>query len=292
MPPYNMFGLEEQDYDKADVVVLPIPYDSTTTYKAGARDGPHAMIEASRSMEFYNEEFGMDISKRIHIFTMDELEPSLDSPGETVNRIEREVEIILDNKKLPVLIGGEHTIAVGSIRAVSKKLKKNFSVLHFDAHSDYRDEYGGSKYCHACIMARAREACDTCYSVGIRSIDEVSASKYEKDILYRKEMRKMSIEEIVAQILKRTKENLYITIDLDVIDPSEMPSTGTPEPDGLSFHELTSILKGVLAKRKLVGIDFNELSPIGGVSYPNYLAAKLVYMTLGYAFHERLAQKK
>ncbi len=284
MPPYNLFGIFDQDYDSAKVAVLPVQYDSTTTYKSGARDGPHAIIEASRSIEFFSEQIGKDVTK-IGIFTLDELEPSLDSPEETVNRIEKEVSILLDDNKLPVLLGGEHSIAMGSIRAVSKKHGKgNFSVIHFDAHSDSRDSYMGSKYCHACVMARAREVCSSCISVGVRSTDEEGFAKYNKETIYRKDMHGSSPEKIAEEIVKRTKGKVYITVDLDVIDPSSMPSTGTPEPDGLSFYELTTILRGILTKKELVGMDFNELSPIGGMVAPNYLVAKLIYLSLGYSF--------
>ncbi len=283
MPKYNLFGVENPEYSDAKVVVLPVPYDSTTTYKSGARDGPHEIISASRNMETYSEEFGCDITERIKIFTTDELAPNLNSPEETVRSIEEEVSKILKGGKMPVVLGGEHTVAVGAIYAVSKHVK-DFSVIHFDAHSDYRDEYMGSKYCHACIMARARERCDSCFSVGVRSIDETSAAKYGKDILYRKDMHNMTLKEVSEEIIRRTRKNVYITIDTDVIDPSQLPSTGTPEPDGLSFFELTQILKSVISEKHLVGIDFNELAPIGGLTAPNYLVAKLVYMALGYAF--------
>ncbi len=281
MSPYNLFGIEEQNYDTAKVAVLPVPHDSTSTYKVGSREGPHAIIEASRQVEFYNEELSRDISK-IGIFTLDELAPNFDSPKKMVDSIAREVSLILEDSKLPLLIGGEHTIAVGAVQAVSKKYK-DFSVLHFDAHSDSRDEYFGTKYCHACIMARIREMCKSCYSVGVRSTTEETAKKYASSTLYMKDMRSMTAKQIVEKILKNTKKNIYITIDLDVLDPSEMPSTGTPEPGGMHYNELKEVLKGVLEERDLIGIDFNELCPIPGLTAPNFLAAKLIYATLGYA---------
>ncbi len=284
MPPYNLFGVFDPDYESAKVVVLPIPYDSTTTYKSGARDGPHAIIDASRNLEFFNEEIGDDVTK-IGIFTLEELEPSFKSPDETINRIEKEVSLILEAGKMPLLLGGEHSIAMGSIRAEGKKYGKDgFSVIHFDAHSDSRDEYMGSKYCHACVMARARESCSSCISVGVRSTDEEGFKKYRNETIYRKDMHGRKAEDIADEIIKKTKNKVYITIDLDVLDPSILPSTGTPEPDGLSFHELASILKNILTKKELIGADFNELSPIGGIVAPNFLVAKLILLTLGYAF--------
>jgi agmatinase len=278
-----MFGLEEQDYDTAKVVILPVPYDSTSTYKVGSREGPRAMIEASRNMELYSEELDEIISDNVGIYTLEELAPDFNSPEGMINRIAKEVSLILDDKKVPFLIGGEHTIAVGAVKALAKK-SKDFSVLHIDAHADSRDEFFSTKYCHACVMARIREMCPSCYSIGVRSIDKDSAEKYEKSILYMKEMRKMKIEKIVEMILKNTKKNLYITLDLDVLDTGEMPSTGTPEPGGMHYDDLMEILKGVLEKRTLIGADFNELNPIPGMVAPNCLAAKLVYNTIGYAF--------
>lgn len=280
--PYTLFGLEEQSYETAKVVVLPVPYDSTSTYKVGSREGPRAIIEASRNIEHYSEELDEVISDKVGIFTLEELAPDFNSPEGTVNRIAKEVGLILDDSKIPLLLGGEHTIAVGAVKAVAKKYK-DFSVLHFDAHADSRDELFSTKYCHACVMARIREMCKSCYSVGVRSIDKDSAGRYEKSILYMKDMKQMDTKEIVSTILKNTKENLYVTIDLDVLDSSEMPSTGTPEPGGMRYDQLKEILKGVLAKRKLIGMDFNELNPIPGIAAPNFLAAKLIYNTIGYA---------
>ncbi|MDE1810991.1 MAG: agmatinase [Candidatus Micrarchaeota archaeon] len=282
LPPYNLFGIEEQDYKRAKVVAIPVPYDSTSTYKAGSREGPRAIIEASRNMELYSDELEKDVSKRVGIFTTDEMAPDFSSPDNMVKRIEREVDVVVDDGKVPMLLGGEHTISVGAMRSVRKK--HDFSVLHFDAHSDSRDEYGGTKYDHACVMARAKEICGKYYSVGIRSIDEQGAKDGKGSILYMKEMHKMTNAQIVKSILKNTKNNIYLSIDYDVLDPSEMPSTGTPEPDGMRFRQLIDILKPVLKERKVVGLDFVELNPIPGMVAPNYLAAKLIYITLGYAF--------
>ena len=280
LPPCNLFGLEEQDYRKAKVVAVPVPYDSTTTYKAGTREGPHALIEASRNIELYSEETGSNISK-IGIYTTEEIVPDVSSPENMIKRIEGEITPILNDRKIPLLLGGEHTISLGSLRPIAKS-KKRMTFLHFDAHSDSRDSLLGSKYCHACVLARARELCGT-FSVGVRSIDEQSA-KNDCDILYMKDASEMGNEEIVKSILKNTEKDIYLSIDLDVLDPSEMPSVGTPEPDGFSFHQLKNIIKGVVPKRNVMGIDVVELNPIPGLTAPNYLAAKLVYLTIGYSF--------
>jgi agmatinase len=277
--PYNLFGLEDQDYNKSKVVAVPIPYDSTTTYRSGTRDGPRAIIEASRTVELYNEETGTDISK-IGIFTTDEILPDFSSPENMVKRIEKEIIPILDDGKMPLLLGGEHTVSLGGLTPIAKN-NKDITYLQFDAHSDSRDTFMGSKYCHACVVSRAREMCDT-YSVGLRSVTEEDSKN--KNVLFMKDIHKLNTKEVVETILKNTKNDIYLSVDLDVIDPSEMPSTGTPEPDGLSFYQLKEIIKGIVSERKVLGMDFVELNPIPGFIAPNYLAAKLIYLTLGYTF--------
>lgn len=280
--PYTLFGIEDMDYNSSKIIVLPIPYDNTTSYKTGAREGPRAIIDASRYLESYNEELDTDISK-IGIFTMEEMMPNVSSPKAMAEEIQKEVSIILNDSKIPLLLGGDHSISIGALGAIAES-QKEFSVLHFDAHSDSRDSFMGSKYSHASVMARAKEVCSSCYSVGVRSIDKQGMKKDSGDILFRKDMHEKSIAEIVNVISNKIKKNVYLTVDFDVLDPSEMPSVGTPEPDGLRFYEIMSIIKGVFEHKNIIGLDFTELAPIPGMVAPNYLAAKLIYLTLGYAF--------
>lgn len=283
LPPYTMFGLTPL-YEESKIVILPVPYDSTTSYKAGARDGPHEIISASRAVEPYNEELDIDIND-IAVYTTDELAPDVNSPKAMLNRVEREVDIILQDKKIPLVLGGDHSISIGAVASFAK-IEKNFTYLHFDAHSDSRDEYSGSKYSHACVVARVGELANSHYSVGVRSIEK-EGMKFFKSILFRKDMHDMNLQEISDMILKNTNSKIYLSIDFDVLDPSQMPSTGTPEPDGLNFYELKEILKRVLPKREVIGMDFVELSPIPGLIYPNFLAAKLIYFAVGYAFNKK-----
>ena len=227
-PPYNLFGLEVQDYDKARVAVIPVPYDSTTIYRTGTREGPRAIIEASRMIEYYGEETGTDIS-RIGVYTTEEMAPDLSSPEKMVKRVEKEARLIVEDGKMPLLIGGEHTISIGGARACAPPDGNEFTFLHFDAHADSRESFFGAKYCHACVVARINEAYKS-YSVGIRSIDEESARKNGKRILYMKDMRAMKAEEIASSIIENTSKSVYLSVDLDVLDPSEMPSVGTRSP--------------------------------------------------------------
>jgi agmatinase len=275
LPPYNLFGLERQDYSVSRIAAFPIPYDSTVTYRSGAREGPAAIISASRNLELYNHELGITLPETF-VFTMDAMAPDLNSPEGMINRIEKEVGIAVDDGKVPFLMGGEHTISLGAIRALASR-SDDFSILHIDAHSDSRDEIFGTKNSHASIMARARESVKSCYSVGIRSIDSDSASLYGKDMLFMEEIHKAGVQKSTENILSRLNKRVYVTVDLDALDPSEMPSVGTPEPDGLHYAELRYMLNSVFSKREIIGFDITELCPIPGLVAPDFLAAKLAY---------------
>ena len=280
LPKHNLFGLDEQDYDSAKVVVLPVPYDSTTTYKTGAREGPDAIMEASRNMELYSYEVEADISK-VGICTMQSMAPDVSSPEKMVEKISGEVKIVLEDGKIPLLIGGEHTITIGALRAF-KDQGRDLTFIHFDAHADSREELLGSRFMHATVATRARELYPNIIQVGVRSIDADSAVKAERQsILFMEDIRRMGLKEVTQLIADRAHGNVYVSIDLDVLDPAEMPSVGTPEPDGLRFFELMKIIQGLGERKKLVGLDVVELCPIPSLHAPNYLAAKLIYLTLG-----------
>jgi len=281
MPPFNLFGIGNASYESAKVVVLPVPYDSTTSYKSGAREGPRAIINASRFIEPFSYELGFDISK-LGIYTMPELMPNYDSPEHMVEAIRKEVAIILEDKKVPVLLGGEHTIALGSLAAL-KDSKTDLSIVQFDAHADMYNELNTTKYSHGSVMARASELYGDFYQIGIRSIDSAYYNRMDKSrVFFIEDLHKKGVEEVAKEINKKTKKNIYITFDFDVLDPSEMPSTGTPEPNGLHFAEIIAMFSKLAKGKNLVGADFTELMPIPGFDAPNYLAAKLIYLFLGY----------
>lgn len=287
LPKYNLFGIETQDYDKSRIVVLPIPYDSTVTYKTGTREGPRAIIEASRNIELYSYELGRDISKE-GIFTTDEMAPDLSSPENMIKNISKEVEIILGKGKTPVLLGGEHSITLGAISAFHN-LHKEISIVQFDAHSDSRKEIFGSKYTHASVMARASEMYENIVQVGIRSIDSQSMSRIDRSrLMFMEDIEQSGTNGVIDAIDQLTGKDVYVTIDLDVLDPSEMPSVGTPEPGGIRFKELVSILRGVYTRKNIVGMDIVELSPIPYLTAPNYLAAKLAYLAIGFMLKEEI----
>jgi agmatinase len=243
-------------------------------------------MDASRNMELYSYEVGADISK-VGICTMQSMAPDVSSPDKMVDKIREEIGIVLDDGKVPLMLGGEHTITVGALRAFRER-NKDLTFIHFDAHADSRDELLGSKLMHGTVVARVRELYADIIQVGVRSIDADSAVRAERQkILFMDDIRRMGIKEVIQNIADRAHGNVYISIDLDVLDPGEMPSVGTPEPDGLRFFELVEILKGIGERKKLVGLDVVELCPIPSLHAPDYLAAKLVYLALGCFLLER-----
>jgi len=275
--PFNFLGLFGQSYQKSKVVVFPVPYSSTASWKAGTNFGPQAIIEASRHLELYDIEAKKDFSKK-GVFTLDPLGVSKNSPKETVLQIKKVTDNLLRNKKFPFMLGGEHSITLGAVMSFKEKFS-DFSVLQLDAHADLREEYEGTKYSHACVMKRIRDLKIPVTQVGIRSVsgEELKPlAKAEDSIFY---APNLPVDEIVNSL----KKNVYLTFDLDVLDPSIMPSTGTPEPGGLGWYEVLELIKEVSKKRRIVGADMVELDPIPGVSAPDFLAAKLAYKIIGYA---------
>lgn len=270
LEPFNFLGLDKQDYETAKVVIFPVPYNATTYWKSGTKEGPQAIIDASRHVELYDIETKKDVSKQ-GIFTLESLEPSKSSPEETIARIKSVMDKLLQDGKFPVMLGGEHSITLGAIQAFKEKFA-DLSVLQIDAHTDLRDEFEGTKYHHACVMKRVKDLGLSITQVGIRSMSE--GEKVE-NIFF---APNIPLEEIISSL----KENVYLTFDLDALDPSIMPSTGTPEPGGLDWYEALNLIKEVAKSRKIIGADVVELDPIPGMIAPDFLAAKLVYKIINY----------
>jgi agmatinase len=273
---------ELADYDNSKVVVLPVPYDGTATLKAGSRDGPMAIIEASRWLELYDEETGKNYSG-IGICTLDELEV-VDDAGKMVSRVREAVKTLLDDGKKIIMLGGEHSISSGSVQAHKEKYA-DLTVLHIDAHADLRDELAENKHNHGCAARRISEICPI-VSVGIRSIGEEEAEFAKKSknvkIFYAKDIQ--SGTEWMDEIVDTLGNNVYLTFDVDGLDPSIMPATGTPVPGGLLWYPVLELLRKVGSKKNVVGFDIVELMPLPGIQAPDILAAKLVYKLIGYFF--------
>ena len=269
-------------YGTAAIAILPVPYDGTSTWMKGANRGPQALLDASANMELYDIETDFEVFKQ-GIVTMDAV-PCPDDPEDMVNVVYKYARPILEDGKFVVGIGGEHTISIGLVRTAVEKFR-NLSVLQFDAHSDTRNEYEGSRYNHACVMSRIGELCPY-VQVGIRSLDASERDRLNRDhMFFAHEMLQAS--DVIQSILNALTQNVYITIDLDVFDPSIMPSTGTPEPGGLDWYTLLRLIEWVVKEKDVVGIDVTELLPNPANRAPDFVAAKLVYRVLSMVFAKR-----
>jgi len=277
-------GLEEKfsSWKNSMIVILPIAYDLTTSYKPGTIDGPKAIIDASRYMEAYDEETEKEVSMS-GIHTAGEIRSLKLRPESMIKKVEKKTSLILDAGKFPVIIGGEHSITLGPVLSCKKKFG-NFSVLQLDAHSDMRDVFQGWKYSHGCIAKRITEITDV-VQIGIRSLSKDEAEKGHKNLktFFMKDMVKDQrwLKEAIGSL---KEEKVYVTIDMDVFDPSIMPSVGTPEPGGMGWYEALMLLKRLSQKKEVIGFDVVELSPMPGNVSPDFLTAKLIYKFLNYIF--------
>ena len=287
MPPDNFGGLSEEDslYEKARAVIFPIPLERTTTYEHGTRNGPSAILAASRNMELYDDELDCEIYKDAGIATA----PAIDTMDGTLDEVIAEIftaqcEFLKDGK-LPVALGGEHSLTPPLVRAAAKKYG-DLSVLQIDAHADLRDDYQGNPSSHACAMRRVVEICPA-VQVGIRSLSVEEANaipRLKTKIYWARDIARAPLKDWIAKVIADLSPNVYLTVDLDGFDPSIVPATGTPEPGGLDWYQVTSLIRAVASQKKIVGMDVVELLPQPGDHASDFLAAKLVYKTLGYIF--------
>jgi len=278
----NSFGYLEDKYarlENASIVIIPAPYDQTSTWVKGADRGPAAIIEASGNMELYDIETDSEVYLK-GIYTAEAVDGRL-YPGDMVETVRERVERLIQNDKFTVVIGGEHSVSIGAIRANIEK-HPDMTVLQLDAHCDLRDQYEGSEYNHACVMARVKELCPI-LQVGIRSMDSSEKKSLDKDrVLFATDIH--SSADWIGRVVSKLPDKVYITIDLDVFDPSIMPSTGTPEPGGLLWYEVLTLLKTICNSKDLVGFDVVELCPDERNKSPDFMAAKLIYKLLSYKF--------
>lgn len=277
------------DFDHARVVLLPIPLDRTTSYVPGTRTGPHEILVASSHMELWDEETKTDVHS-IGICTLPEMEFPFASMDEVIAEIRRVSAEIVSREKFPVVLGGEHSITPAVVAAVAER-HPQLSILQIDAHADLRDSFMGTPHNHACAMRRSLEHATSLTQVGIRSLclEEAEAvPSLATTIFYDHNMRQEP--SWMDRVVDSLGETVYLTIDVDGLDPAIMPSTGTPEPGGLSWREALGLLRRVIERRRVVGCDVVELSPIPGLAAPNFLCAKLIYKILSYRFGAEVAR--
>lgn len=298
-PPRNFLGLppEHADPRRAAVLILPVPYEATTSYLGGAKLGPQAILDASRAVELYDHELD-DEPYVVGVGTLPEVHLTNAGPEAAMKELRRAYAAVLDRGKFVIMLGGEHSISGPPILEHAARLKKKgrrLSVLQLDAHGDLRDTWEGTPYSHACVMRRVVDHVDL-VQVGIRAIDvgERRLMRRWKDSITTVFAEEVAADESwIDRVLLALGPDVYLTIDVDYFDPSLIPSTGTPEPGGGTWYPTMRLLERVFAAKRVVAADVVELAPIPGMAAPDFLVAKLVYRLIGYyGAHGRRGRKR
>jgi agmatinase len=267
-------------YEKAPVVILPVPFDATSTWIKGADLGPDAILEASANMELYD----IETDSEVYLNGIHTADPVLEeiSPEKLAVKVHQAVSGFLQDEKFVVTLGGEHSVTIGAVKAYAEKFP-GLCVLQIDAHTDLRQEYEGSRYNHACVMARVREWCPI-VQVGIRSMDVTEKPYLSKDRVFFAKDIVGAQHNWIDEVIEKLDYQVYVTIDLDGFDPSIMPATGTPEPGGLGYYDVVNLMRKLVIKKKLLGFDVVELCPNESNKASDFLASKLIYQILSYQF--------
>ena len=281
----GFLGYDAHQKTNHKVVVVPFGLEKTVSYGAGTKNGPKEIIKASHQVELFDEELNNEPYKEIGIKT---LKPFLIKKEikSALNQLTKINEKILSNNKFPIVFGGEHSLTVGSIKPFVRKYDE-ITLLHFDAHADLRESYNGEKYSHASAIKRCLDFKNVkVVSFGIRNLSQSEMNFYKKnqdriEIFWGKDKKSWDLSHLKT-IFK--KKNVYITFDVDSLDASIMPATGTPEPGGLLWEEVLPIIKTVCKVSNIIGVDINELAPIKNFDSYNFLVAKLAYKILSYIF--------
>ena len=281
----GFLGIDNKFSFKEKAVIVPFGLEKTVSYGGGTRNGPKEIIKASHQVELYDEELDCEPYKKIGIKTLKpfKIEKNIQKALNKMSKINKE---ILDKRLFPMTLGGEHSITPGCIDPFTKKFK-NICLLHFDAHADLRQSYNGEKFSHASAIRRCLDYKNvSLISFGIRNISESEIPFLKKNssrinIFWAKDKKKWNLSKFKKLIKNKT---VYLTFDVDGLDSSIMPATGTPEPGGLLWDETLDIIRIAAKNSKIVGADINELSPIKGFNSYNFLVAKLAYKILSYKF--------
>ncbi len=286
--PFNFLSLEPAlaDYARARYAVMPIPYDATVSWRGGTKNGPHAVIAASEHMETYDDELDAEYHEA-GIATLEALEPDARGPEAMCNRVQQAAGRVVDDGKMLIGLGGEHSVTIGLFRAVRKQ-HPDLSVLQIDAHTDLRDEYHSSPYSHACVMRRIVDTGAKIAGVGVRSI---SAEEWAfirsrpEQILAMTGLKVASTPDWIDRVLDHLGEKVYLSIDIDGFDPAVAPGTGTPEPGGLTWYQGCRLLRALAERKQIVGMDVVEVAPVSDQTVTEHLAARLIYKMICYREH-------
>ncbi|MGH7482710.1 MAG: agmatinase [Longimicrobiales bacterium] len=288
--PNNFLGLDEASsaLESSSAVILPVPWESTTSYGSGTRGGPAAILAASRYIELYDQELDAEPST-VGVATLPALTLGRGDPGSALRELERAYGAVLDAAKADafvIALGGEHAISGPLIRTWADRVEAGgLSVLQIDAHADLRPEYGGTPHSHASVMYQVRERVGL-VGVGIRAL-----TREERDLVRASDRIDLFLADDIQgddgwidDVLRCLTDSVYISFDVDGFDPSLVPATGTPEPGGLGWYPVLKLLRRVFAEKRVVAADVVELAPIPGLHAPDFLVAKLVYKLIGYRF--------
>jgi agmatinase len=283
--PDNFLGLDARlsDYARARFAVLPIPYEATTTFGPGTRDGPRAILTASQQVELYDEALGRD-SSRAGVATLPPLEPAARGSEVMQQTVYTAARKVVRDRKFLISLGGEHSISAGLVRAVRTR-HKDLSVLQIDAHADLRDSYQGTPYSHACVMRRIHDLGVPAVGVGIRNYSAAEARfirDTDKPIFSARTCRESP--GWIDQVASLLTPHVYVTIDIDGFDPAYAPGTGTPEPGGLDWYQVSALLTKVAHRCQVVAADVVEVRPLSPNNVTEFLAAKLVYRLIGLVY--------
>jgi agmatinase len=285
----NFFGLPERysTHERSQVVIIPVPYEATTSYGKGTKNGPKAVMAASQEVELFDDELWLEPYK-IGIQTAPEvtMTAATKTTKQPFKDLYKTVLPLVEFGKFPIIIGGERSLSLGGVQACIERYP-NLSVLQISAHSDLRESYQGNPYSHASVSHQLYHTLPEpiLTQVGVRNISAEAAAWLETEkptinIFWARKQNRWDLREIVQTLSK----NVYLTIDVSALDPSIMPSTGTPEPGGLSWQQLTDLVKMVCIRKNVVAADIVELAPIKGLHAPDFLVAKLLYKLIGYRF--------
>lgn len=285
----NFLGVDNEPGwpEDAGVLVLPVPFEQTSSYGSGSSAGPAAILEASHQVEFYDTRLGFAPIARVNgIATLPPMKVDDCDGRQLADRLRQTVGKWLDRGRCVVTLGGEHSSIVGAVQAYAGSFD-DLTVLQLDAHSDLRESYEGSSWSHACAMARIRDGHKKLVQVGIRSECEEEAERVRLDripVFYAEGIHEKEQQDTdwIGEIIDAVSGRVYITFDCDALDPSIMPATGTPEPAGLTWLQVDRLFSRLAAERRIVGFDINELAPIPGLNHPQFTMAKLIYRLLGY----------
>jgi agmatinase len=286
----NFLDLRSLPAKEAEAVILPIPYEATTTYGSGTREGPEAILAASRQVELWDEDYEWDPSSVIRLATAAPIYPEVSGPQAMMEKIKRVVQPWIAQGKLIISLGGEHTVTVALLQSMQARYP-DLTVVALDAHADLRESYDGSKLSHACVMRRAYEMGRPLTLLGTRAY-----SKEEADLIWvaprfkmfkAKALQSPEGWQAAMEHLQAIPGPVYLSIDADALDPSIMPAVGTPEPGGLSYAQVLAVIETLAQRGPIIGMDLVELAPIAGQRVSEFTAARLIYKALGYIYHSR-----